>query len=148
MEETKLQVSNESIFSLKSISKWSKFISIAGFVFVALMIVFAFSFSAIMASIPGQEANSAMPFAGFGFIYLIMGGIYFVPIFFLFKFSTLIKKAISKEDQRAFNSAFDFLSRHYSFIGVLTAIMVGLYVIMGVIWGVIAMTAGSSGLNI
>jgi hypothetical protein len=64
-------------------------------------------------------ANMALLPEFIGVWYIIFVAISFFPLFFQFRFSRNIKKAISNNDAVYLLSAFENLKAHYKFIGIL-----------------------------
>jgi len=141
IEATQINIPKQSINDLLETGKWTKFLSILGFVFVGLMVILSFFIGTLLSGIAGEE--SALPIPGFmmGFLYLLLAGIYFFPILYLFKFSTNIKKALTTNDYEGFNLAISNLKSHYKFVGILTIIMLALYFFIFVGTGLVAIIA-------
>jgi len=125
-----MNLSNESKFYLNEIRKWTFFLSILGFVLLGIMMIGAFSASAIINQISGED----IPFSGItlGIPYLFIGGIYFFPIYYLFKFSTKMKEAVLEENELSATEAFKNLKSHYKFMSILMIVMLAIYLILGV----------------
>ena len=141
LEETKndnVELTRESLSYLNETRKWTMFLAILGFVFVGIMVIFSLMFSAIFSALPGMT-DAEMPFPSFlfGLIYLVMAGLYFFPILYLYKFSTFTKNAIMNRDSGQINDALKNLKSHYKFIGILTIVILVLYPI-----GIMAMVIG------
>ena len=127
--------------NLQTSGQWAMFISIVGVVFVGLLVVFGFSFGSIMKAIGGEAAVPGFPSFLFGIIYLVIGVIYFFPLLYLYRFSSFTKKGVSNMDQVSMDLAFSNLKSHLTFIGVMMAIVMGLYVMGGVIFALVAIVA-------
>lgn len=117
-------------WNLKSIllttTKWTKFLSIVGFVTIGLIVIAALAFGSFLSSTMPDE------FAGIGggliaFVYILVALFYFFPTWFLFKFSKDVKLGIELEDQELLSSGFNNLKRCFKFIGIFTLIILGLY---------------------
>ena len=138
-EEFDLTISEKAISSLEETRKWTKFLSVLGFIFVGFIVVVALSFGSIFSSvpIPGSigEMNSFPSGIGYliTFVYLVMGLIYFFPTWYLFKFSTQVNKVISQKDNDALDEAFGNHKSFYKFFGVFSIIFLSLYAIFGLI---------------
>ena len=119
---------------LKETTKWAFFLSIMGFIMIALMLVIAiFSntiFGMAAAMQPGVPENIGMIMT---ITYLILGLIYFFPVYYLLQFSNKMKKALSTKNDETLAKAFEMLKSHYKFIGVFTIITISLYVLMIVV---------------
>lgn len=66
----------------------------------------------------------------FTILYLIFAGIYVYPVLTLFKFSTFTITALEENSQIEFADAIRNLKNSFTYVGVLTAISIGIYVIM------------------
>ncbi|MDA8692423.1 DUF5362 family protein [Saprospiraceae bacterium] len=128
-------------------AKWSKLLSIVGFVMIALIVIGSILAGVFMGSImsaASQEFGGAGAMFGGGFItfmYMIIGLIYFFPIMYLYKFSTKMKTAIANNNQVQLSESFKNLKSCYKFMGILTLIIVILY---GAIF-VFALIGGAAG---
>ena len=67
------------------------------------------------------------------FLYLIMAGIYFFPVYYLYQFASRIKFALREKDNEKLTSSLEYLKSHYKFMGVLALIMVSLYGVIFII---------------
>ena len=115
---------------LKETAKWTKFLTILGFVGIGLMVlgslVMLFAPSSLM-------SNGDFPFGGKIFmmlLYLAFAVLYYFPISYLYQFSENTKKAIENNDNNAIRDAFEFLKSHYKFMGILTIILLSFYAII------------------
>lgn len=113
-----------AITHLSETRKWTMFLSILGFVFLALMLLVVLFF--IFA---GRElTQSHIPMIAM-FPMLLLGVVYFFPIYYLFQFSRYSKLAIKTMDTTSMSLAMKYLKLHYRFIGILAIIVAGLYLI-------------------
>ena len=63
-------------------------------------------------------------------MYLVIALVYFFPIYYLFQFSSKMKKAFKENDNDLINSSFEHLKSHYKFIGIVSLVFVVLYVLI------------------
>ena len=110
--------------------RWTKFLAIIGFVITGLFLVAALfiviigkSILAMTTEYPGGLA------AGMGIIYIIAAGIYFYPVYALFKFSACMKKGILNDDRQLINDAFRYQKLMYKYMGILMIIVLGFYLL-------------------
>jgi hypothetical protein len=113
-------------------SKWTKFLSIVGFVFTGLMVMLSLSVGAIMSSMNSMVGAQNNPYAamGTGFLtvfLLITAAIYFYPSFILFKFSAAAKQAVLYGDQESLSTAMEKLKSFFKFWGILLIVILGFY---------------------
>lgn len=127
-----LNVSEKIKGYLKEISNWSFFLSIIGFVGIGFMIVVGLLFGTIMSSLEGTESPAYQLgyTAGMGIFYIIIAIVYFFPIYYLYKFSKKMKKALHAQNNEDFESAFSNLKSHYKFIGIFAIVILSLYLLM------------------
>ena len=134
-----ISIPQESIHFFKETGKWAKLLAILGFVFIGFMIIAAFTMGTFMAAFGGEETFA---FQGLvmGLIYLVMAGLYFFPVLYLYKFSTSIKQTFVNMDAACFNTAIGNLKSHYKYIGVFTVIIMAFYamILLGAILMAIA----------
>jgi len=123
-------VSNTAINYLSETRKWTKFLSIVGFIFIGIIAITGiFSGTVISLINDGQEDDIPTAIGPlFGGIYLLTGVLYFFPTWYLFKFSQQVKIAISTQNNEALNKAFSNQKSLYKFWGILTIITLVIYV--------------------
>lgn len=143
-----LQITDEIKNYLRLAGKWGMFLSILGFIFMGLMVFAGFIISIALSFIPTVTA-SPLPFPPFlfGFLYLVIGAVYFFPILYLYRFSSGIKQALAQNDQDRLTRAFYYLKAQYRFIGILMIVMLALYVVMFAVMIFAGLFAGLSGLS-
>ncbi len=123
-----LTVSPTATVYLAETSRWAKFLAVLGFCFIGLIVVIGLFAGTILSSMGG-----ALPYPPFavGIFYILIGAVYFFPIYYLFKFAIKLKPAIQQRDPGDLESAFENLKSHYKFIGILMIITLALYVVGG-----------------
>lgn len=128
-----LVIDEQAKGQLLETARWTKFISIIGFVVLGLLILVGFAIGMGMpifnsmsefGDTPGLARSLGI---GMMFIYLVMALLYFFPVFYLYKYSTLIKPSILHGNQEQFNLALSYQKRMFKFIGVLMIILLALY---------------------
>ena len=130
---------------LKETAKWAYFLSVLGYVGIGF-IVLAGLFAGTLFSAMGKM-NPAMSVMGSSFgivmtvIYLLIGAIYFFPVYYLNKFASNAKMACATNDSDKLTISFQYLKSHYKFIGIMTLVVFSLYLLMiiGAIIGGVAM---------
>ncbi len=131
-----MKMNAQSIEHLRQTARWSQFLSILGFIGLGLMLLGVFGLMAMQqgrmsySRIGGQmDANVLM------IVYLVMIVVYFFPIYYLFQFSSKMKKAIDQKDTITFAEATGFLKNHFQFIGICAIVVLSLYV-LGIVVGI------------
>ena len=128
-----LHVDHNGSSFLREIAKWSKFLSIVGFIMIGLMILvilFAGSTMATMFSATQYgEAGSLIGMIYIGVVAAVML-IYFFPCLYLFKFATKMQIALRNNDQDTLNASFENLKSCFKFMGIFTIICLALYALV------------------
>ena len=123
-----LTVTKASQSYLSEIATWARFFAILGFIFIGLLLVFAFFAVPIFGTV--TKSQSGVP-DDLGSIMLVtnvlIAIVYFFPLYYLLQFSKKIKKALKTKNDQMLAKAFQMLKSHYTFIGVLTIITISLY---------------------
>lgn len=135
-----LQIDTQAQQYLQSAAKWSKFLSIVGFIFIGLLIILSFFIGSIFNTISSQaDVASSNPLNG-GFltgVYIVIAIIYFFPCLYLYRFSARMINALAANDQATLNAAFSQLKACFKFMGVLTIVMLSIYA-LATIFGIAA----------
>src|SRR2546423_3100067 len=102
-----LQMDGTTHSYLREISRWTRFLSIAGFIFCGIFVLVGIFAGSILSTL-GTQATSATPVTGvmLGAIYVLCALIYFFPCLFLYRFSSLMQAALRTHDQDLLNSSF------------------------------------------
>ncbi|QTE23431.1 DUF5362 family protein [Polaribacter cellanae] len=139
LEELTLTSSAKSF--LKETAKWAKFLSILGFIVVALMLLGSFFIGSIYNNMP-QAQGIPMNLGGIMTgAYIVFALIYIFPVYYLYQFSVKMKNALVSKDDAVLAKAFEMLKSHYKFIGVLAIIVLSLYALAFIIGIIGAATA-------
>jgi predicted RND superfamily exporter protein len=73
-----------------------------------------------------------------GVVYILLAVLYFFPCLYLLRFSNHMKVALATEDQTRLTTAFENLKSVFKFIGVLTIVILGIYVLAFLFGGLAA----------
>jgi hypothetical protein len=122
---------------LNETAKWARFLSIAGFIFLGIIviagIVFTVFLSSTMSGISDGEFGAPGAIAGIGvgmaFFYLLLAAVWFFPLVYLYRFSISLRKAVAGDDQQALNLAFQNLKVCFRYVGIVTIIILTIYAI-------------------
>jgi hypothetical protein len=128
-----LQITPESVAYLATTAKWTKFLSILGFVFSGFLLTAGFVLSVFFGSVSSQLENTGkLPFFNksfIGIIYLVIALIYIWPIIYLNNFSNFATRAVQTGNTEKLTSALLSLKRLFKFMGILMIIMLVIYLI-------------------
>lgn len=126
---------------LMQTAKWSKFLSIVGFIAAGLMAVAGFFIGALFSTMANisEEYRMLSSIGGgvFGVIYLVFAVIYAIPNYYRLVFANKTVIALQTNDQITLTEAFGKLKSFNKFWGVLTIVIISLYILM-FLFGIIA----------
>jgi hypothetical protein len=124
-----MQISDQGKKYLLEAARWATFLGIAGFIMIGLLVILSFSVSSILETLP-EGYLGGLPPKFFSFFYLLVAGIYFIPVYFLFQFGVKTKQAFQKDDIGTLTFALKKLRSHYKFIGILLIIALIFYFLL------------------
>jgi hypothetical protein len=114
-------------------AKWTKFLSIVGFIVTGLMVLIAISVGSVMQSmseIPAYQGLAALSPGVITVFYLLIALVYFYPSFLMYKFSSAAKLAVLYGSQENLSLAMSKMKSIFKFWGILTIIIIAIYVLM------------------
>ena len=129
---------------LRETAKWTRFLSIMGFIGLGFMVIAGLMLPAMMARMPDASGMGGMPMAGIfagGFLtvlYLGMALLYFFPIYNMYKFSNAMQSGLDNGDENMVTQAFGNLKFVFKFMGIVTLVILAIYAIILLLAGVIA----------
>jgi hypothetical protein len=117
-------------------TRWTKFLSILGFIFIGFMILFLLIMmvagSALSAYSPGMETFGVL---GAVIVMILLVAFYFYPIYALWKFSTNMKSGINTNNQEQITEGFRYQKNMYRFLGIVAIIILALYLLIFIFGG-------------
>lgn len=134
---------------LRETAKWARFLSIIGFIFVALYIILALMMFAVGGAMGSAEGMGGMGMMGamggatLGIIYLLGAILYFFPILYLYRFASKALMAFESNSTEHLTSSLENLKSHYKFMGILMIIVLVLMV-LGIIIGIVGGLAAAT----
>lgn len=139
----KLEVEELSSRFLSETAKWGKFLAIVGFVLCGLIVIMALFVGALMGTAFSQLEGAGALGGGMSIfvtvLYLAIAVLYFFPCFYLFRFSTKMKKALNESNQVELTSSFENLKSCFKFMGIMTIVLLSLYAIAFLFGGMAAL---------
>ena len=122
-----LQVTESARLDLLSAAKWAKFLCIVGCICVCLMLLFGILMMVFGAALTQRVGNS--PFGGLmGLLYVVIAAIYIYPLVKGFQFANGAKAACLTNDSAQLARSFSGLRSVLVFSGILTIILLIIYV--------------------
>jgi len=96
---------------------------------IGLLVILSFTVGSLLASMP-EGYLGGIPPRFFSFFYLIVAGVYFVPVYYLFQFGVKTKQAFENDDVGMLTFGLKKLRSHYKFIGILFIVAVVFYFLL------------------
>ena len=127
-----LQIDDEASTYLTEIAKWSKFFAVLGLV-GGLLVILAGLVTAFLSSSISTFAGMRGMGPMIGILSVLVSVLYLYPSWLLLKFATNMPTALKKNDQLLVNESLKNLKSCFKFWGIVTLIVVGLYVLIFVI---------------
>lgn len=124
-----MHISDQGKKYILEAARWATFLGVAGFIMIGLLVVLSFSVGSILESLPEGYLGGISP-RFFSFFYLLVAGVYFIPVYFLFQFGVKTKQAFERDDIGTLTFALKKLRSHYKFIGILFIIAVLFYFLL------------------
>ena len=122
-----MELNDQSKAYLYETARWATILSIIGFIVIALLIMVSFSVGTLLANSPYGDLGISPQVLSI--TYLIIAGVYFIPIFFLYQFGVKTKYAIDNNETDLLTFGLKKLKSHYKFIGIVMIIMFGLNIL-------------------
>jgi hypothetical protein len=128
-----LQITPEAVSFLATTARWTKFLSILGFIMTGFLIIAGIALSVFLSTFGNTMENSG-PMSYFnsgyiGLIYVAFAIIYIWPVIYLNNFSNATTRAVRSGSTERLTYAFRNLKRMFQFIGILTIVLLVIYVI-------------------
>ena len=137
-----IELQQDSLAYLNETRKWTYFLAILGFIVIGLMIFLSLFMGLIFSRFTPGMNEAPFPTYLLAGIYLIFALIYFFPVWYLFKFSTWMKKGIMAMNSGDMNQAFRNLKSLFRFTGILTIVMMVFYVVALIVMMVVGLMKG------
>lgn len=116
-----IQVSPDTIETMKSTRTWTGFMAIMGFICSGLMILMGLGMM-VGGSMMGGMTEGA-PVGAMGIMYILMSLIYVVPSIFLMKYSSSIGTMLSSQRLDHLETALAHQKSFWKFVGIFTMVM-------------------------
>src|SRR5215204_606661 len=111
-----LGIDNISKSHLSEAARWAKFLAIAGFIMIGLMVIYGIAISIIFSSMMSDMSQYDSPYRRNGFsntlgigmaiFYIVCAVLAFFPYYFLLRFANKMKAALYSNDQAILNDSF------------------------------------------
>jgi len=141
--QNNLTLNDQAVDALRVSGKWCMFLAIVGFIGLGLLVLFAMFMYAAMSSVPdmamagvntGPEVSAFAMFGAMkGFLcalYIVLAIVYFFPVYYLYKYAKGMKNSLDSGNSDLLCEALVNLKSHHKFLGIMTIIVLSLYVLM------------------
>jgi len=141
IKDQKIELEGITLLNLNEIRKWAQFLSILGFIGVGFLVLVGL----VMLVATSLRSNMAFDQLGvigpfIGIIYIVIGVVYFLPVYYMYQFSVHTKKSLMQLNtggpaNEMMSRAIGYLKSHFRFVGIFTIVILSLYlvVIIGVV---------------
>lgn len=116
MQAGGVAVTGNMIESMRSTKPWTKLLAILGFVGVGLMVLIGAALFVFGNKFPQQSG------AFMGVFYILFSVLYFMPSFYLYKFSSSIGNFLQSNGAGDLESALSYQKSFWKFLGILALI--------------------------
>jgi flagellar biosynthesis protein FlhB len=128
-----LQLDQPSLNYLNETARWARFLSIVGFVSCGLMVIMGVFFGSVMSGLMsnmGSESVAMLSGGFFSIFYVLLALLVFFPSFYLFSFSSKMRKAYQNNDQQILTDSLKNLKSFFKFYGIFTIIILSFYALV------------------
>lgn len=116
-------------------TRWTKFLSILGFIGIGMMILGLFAMMLMGSALTAFGGGmAAFGMIGFTIFFVIIIGLYCYPIYALWKFTTHMKTGLNTNNQEQITEGFRYQKNMYRYMGILAIIFMSFY-LLGIIFG-------------
>jgi hypothetical protein len=133
---SELKLTLTGIRYLNQARKWTHFLSILGFITTGIIVIVALFLSSILDMFSGMDSGygvSDLGSIGTGTVtvfYLVLAIIYFFLSLYLYRFSIRIKAAVHEQNSALLEDGLKNLKSYWKLTGVLTAVVLGIYLLL------------------
>lgn len=127
--DTNLCISEKGKTDLKIGRGWALFLAIMGFIFTGFMIIGGLGMT-VASGFAGASNNLPFGFGWFGLIYFVLAGMYFIPVFFLYRFASSLQSALQNDNNMELNLSFRNLKMLFKSSGILLIVGIALYILV------------------
>jgi hypothetical protein len=137
-------LSGRALAALEKTRPWVRFISGMMLLGCGLMVLVGIGML-VMGGIAGVSNElGGIGGAALGAVYFLLALLYLFPALYLWRYGGAIKR-IGRSNIAAFDEALEHQASFWRFVGILTAVLVLIYVVMIVVAGVVGVMTATSG---
>lgn len=130
-QQGELHLNSQAREGLKTAANWSMGLAILGFIGVGFMVLAGLAMLGA-SSFMGDSMSGAFPFPFWilSLFYLVVAGLYFFPLLYLYQFSSKMKRALLFNEQQSLTESCVNLGKHYKYLGIMMIALMVLYVFL------------------
>ena len=132
--EFKIGLTQEAVTHLDHTRKWAMFFSVLAFIGLGILIIAGIVMTFSMSMLSSAETLGAVSGIVVAIVFVIIAVLYFFPFLYLYRFSVHTKSSLAQSDANELTFALKNLNAHFTFFGVLTLIVLGIYALVLVGW--------------
>jgi hypothetical protein len=125
----KMTIGRFGLKSLDNTAKWGKFFAILGFISIGIMIFVGIGIVLMRSFLGGLPAFT-------GLIYIAVAVLYLFPSLYLLHFANQVKNGLLNADVTLLERGLYNLQRTYKFAGIMTIVLISLYMLAVIFIGV------------
>lgn len=122
-----LRLSQYALENLNEIRKWTRFFAVLGFIGASFMVL-----GGLLVVLGGSFSGLGISSLA-GVLYIALAVLYFFPAYYLLNFSNKTKAALEETDEVLLEESMVELRKSTRFVGIMTIVILGLYVLMLVV---------------
>ena len=135
---------------LSETARWARFLAIVGLIGVVLLViggvVYAIWMTSVMRSAEDKDGVTTGYTTGFtaasAIFLIVMAAVAFFPMLFMLRFANQMRAAINGNDQENLNNSFQNLKISFRYLGIITILGLGLWVLWLVLIGITILRTG------
>jgi len=133
--QNEIKLNEQAVDALRESAKWSTFLAILGFIGIGFMVLAALFMGSVTSLMPDTNPyGSASPFGAMkgmiSIFYAVMAAIYFMPVYYLYKYASDMKNALMSRNSEMVSNALVHLKSHHKFLGIMMIVLISLYILL------------------
>lgn len=145
-ESSFLKIEGESLVFLHEVRRWAKFFAILGFIAMGFLALFTIMIAAGFSVLGSMSEFGSLGGAELIIIVAVMAAcivLYYFPTMYLWKFSSHTKTALAARSDAEIRESFRYMKKYARFVGILTIVILVLYLLL-IPFSIIGAAAASS----
>ena len=137
IENQKIELKGVTLLYMDEVRKWTRFMSVLGFVAVGILLVVGIMFLINSLTRPPMQVDElGILFSPWmGIFYIFFAGIYFFPVLYIYRFSINAKKSLvqlnsGESSNELMAKAILYLKKHFRYVGIFTIIFLVVYLVV------------------